>query len=246
MLKRATKAAFRAAGLTINRIPAPQPAKQPFNLRDSGLYAPYFTPSLSPESRATYELIKPYTVVLPESVCVLSSLAAQARRLGGEFWECGVYRGGTAMLLAEVVRGANRTLRLFDTFEGMPATDPGKDWHKAGDFADTSIEAVKDRVNDPFVHFHKGLMPATFQGLEGRQIAFAHIDVDIYSSVQACCEFIFPRLQSGGFMIFDDYGFPTCPGARQAVDEFFADTDCVPLILSTGQAIVFRSPSVSA
>ena len=43
-------------------------------------------------------------------------------------------------------------------------------------------------------------------------------------------------------MIFDDYGFPTCPGARQAVDEFFADKREVPFVLPTGQAVVFVQP----
>ena len=41
-------------------------------------------------------------------------------------------------------------------------------------------------------------------------------------------------------MIFDDYGFPSCPGARRAVDEFFLDKHEIPLILATGQAVVFR------
>jgi O-methyltransferase len=53
-------------------------------------------------------------------------------------------------------------------------------------------------------------------------------------------EFIWPRLVSGGFIVFDDYGFPTCPGAREAVDEFFDAKDSIPLCLPTGQAIVFK------
>jgi O-methyltransferase len=40
-------------------------------------------------------------------------------------------------------------------------------------------------------------------------------------------------------MVFDDYGTPTCPGARLAVDEFFADKNENPLIIPTGQAVVF-------
>ncbi len=60
-------------------------------------------------------------------------------------------------------------------------------------------------------------------------------------SVLDCCTFIYPRLTKGGFLIFDDYGFPTCTGARQAVDTYFADKQAVPLILSTGQAIVFKN-----
>jgi O-methyltransferase len=43
-------------------------------------------------------------------------------------------------------------------------------------------------------------------------------------------------------MLFDDYGFWSCPGARQAVDEFFADKPEAPFALPTGQALVARLP----
>ena len=41
-------------------------------------------------------------------------------------------------------------------------------------------------------------------------------------------------------MVFDDYGFASCPGARKAVDEFFNDKPERPLVLPTAQAIVMR------
>jgi O-methyltransferase len=52
--------------------------------------------------------------------------------------------------------------------------------------------------------------------------------------------FVWLRLTLGGFIVFHDYGFPSCPGARAAVDEFFAARTCVPLCLPTGQAVVFK------
>jgi len=83
-------------------------------------------------------------------------------------------------------------------------------------------------------------MPATFAEREKARIAFAHVDVDIYRSVLDCCEFIYPRLVQGGFMLFDDYGFASCPGARRAVDEFFLDAPETPIVLGTGQAFVIK------
>jgi len=47
---------------------------------------------------------------------------------------------------------------------------------------------------------------------------------------------------TGGCMIFDDYGFPSCPGARRAVDEAFADKPEIPLCLPTGQCMVVKLP----
>ena len=72
-------------------------------------------------------------------------------------------------------------------------------------------------------------------------IALAHIDVAVYFSIRDSLDFIWPRLSRGGFIVFDDYGFATCPGARQAVDEFFAPLPIRPLSLPTGQAVVFKS-----
>lgn len=189
------------------------------------------------------------TLVSRDRLWVLMQLARQAQALDGEYWEAGVYQGGTASLLHAIIRNNRERsmLRLFDTFSGMPETDSSIDKHSAGDFADTSIEAVKQVVGEaPYIDYRRGVVPETFTGLESARVAFAHIDLDIYPAILAACEFIYPRLAAGGFMIFDDYGFHSCPGARKAVDEFFADTAVVPLSLPTGQAIVFKSqPTVA-
>lgn len=209
----------------------------------SELYNPTYSPWLTKTFTDMYEEIRPYTLLDPQRCFTLFTLVAQAiATLSGEVWECGVYKGGTAMLLNKLT-GFTTRLRLFDTFEGMPATQECEDWHKAGEFADTSLEEVAKRIpNKGSAFFYKGLIPETFKGLEQSKIAFAHIDVDIYSSVLACCEFIYPRLERGGFMVFDDYGWNTCPGAKKAVDEYFSTkSTLLPLILSTGQAIIFRS-----
>lgn len=231
------KQAGRAAGFDIRR----RRKSPPLEIPDGELYQPLFSPWRSAAFAAEYAPISSWTLVSEDRCYVLATLASQATQLGGEFWECGVYRGGTAMLFAERLATAGTRLRLFDTFEGMPETDAARDLHKAGDFSDTSLEAVRSRVRGDFVHFHKGLIPETFSGLESTRIAFAHVDVDIYHAILACCEFIFPRLCVGGFMVFDDYGWPSCPGARAAVDEFFRERTAVPLVLSTGQAVVFKS-----
>ena len=41
-------------------------------------------------------------------------------------------------------------------------------------------------------------------------------------------------------IIFDDYGFITCPGAKNAVDEFFGNQKETPCYHQTGQAIVMK------
>lgn len=217
------------------------------NIPDAQFYNPVFSPWLGyKEFGAIYEYITAYTLVSSDRCWVLYTLARQATAINGDFCECGVYKGGTAMLLEKVLlessNSKEKMLHLFDTFEGMPETDPTLDLHSKGDFADTSIESVKRRVNgDRHVAFHKGLIPETFKDLrQDIKFSFVHIDVDIYRSVIDCCEFLYERMEKGGFMIFDDYGFPSCPGARRAVDEFFESKPESPLSLPTGQAVIFK------
>lgn len=213
----------------------------PLECNNAFLFRPWlrdkpFNDILQPISRSS--------LVSADRCHVLWTLARQSRLLPGDFFECGVYKGGTARLLAEVMagNGSGGQLHLFDTFEGMPTTG-SMDIHRRGDFSDTSLEQVKSFVGHAdHVCFHPGFLPDTFTGLDHVRIAFAHVDVDIFQSIMDCCAFIYPRLVGGAFMVFDDYGFPTCPGARQAVDTFFSDKPERPLVLPTGQAVVVRLP----
>jgi len=77
-----------------------------------------------------------------------------------------------------------KKLYLFDTFEGMPATDPTRDLHKEGDFVDTSVESVAQYHGcDARCYIRKGLIPKIFTGLEAERIAFLHVDLDIYQAI---------------------------------------------------------------
>lgn len=213
------------------------------------LYVPLYSPWLaqSGEFSDLLRRVRPYSLVGPDRLWILHSLARQALRVPGDFIEAGVYRGGTALLFREaIVRSASsKSLHLFDTFSGMPATDPERDLHRAGDFSATSLEGVRRTVGaDDFIHYHPGLIPGTFQGLDSLRFSLCHIDLDIYQAILDACTFAYPRLSFGGFMVFDDYGFASCPGARKAVDEFFADKPEAPIVLPTGQAVVFRAPEL--
>lgn len=179
------------------------------------------------------------TLLDPSRLHLLYQFALLSAERPGDAAEVGVYRGGTARLLAGALKG--KTLHLFDTFEGMPAVDPGRDVHRSGDFSDTSAEAVRAFLAPAGnAVLHPGFFPQTAAGLESASFCFVHVDVDIYRSVGDCCRFFYPRLSAGGAMLFDDYGTPTCPGARQAVDEFFAGKPERPIYLPTGQCVVLK------
>ena len=220
---------------------------RPFDgIPDRAFYREVFSPWLGyGEFEPIFKSMQGVSLVSRERAWILYTLARQALSLVGAFYEAGVFRGGTALMFADLIRRhapEKHELHLFDTFTGMPETDPERDLVHAGDFSTTDLQSVKARVGDgDFIHFHPGFVPTTFAGRESDRIVFAHVDLDIYRSILDACEFIYPRLQPGGFLIFDDYGFMSCPGARQAVDEFFAAKKEIPLVLPTGQAVVFKS-----
>ena len=144
-----------------------------------------------------------------------------ARSLAGSVAEIGVYKGGTAKILAESL--PLKSIHLFDTFAGMPETNPEFDIHEPGDFKDTSLESVQTLLSHcDNVEFWPGKFPDSTVGLSDSKFCLVHVDVDIYESTKAAIEFFWPKLVEGGIMVFDDYNAPRCPGTNKAVDEYFA------------------------
>lgn len=176
-------------------------------------------------SKAKQELVASRTVVPMVRRDFLRKQALQVSSLRGEAAEVGVYKGGTAKVLAKSMTG--RMIHMFDTFEGMPETSKfdvpkRKSGHTPGDFSDTSLEAVNEYLMGYNVHFWPGIFPDSARLLpDDTEFVLVHVDVDIYESTKAACEFFWPRLVEGGIMIFDDYNAPRCPGTTKAVDEFF-------------------------
>lgn len=218
------------------------------DIPDHQLYKPIFSPWLGDGSfGAIRDRVSEFSLVSPDRLWILHCLATNARNLTGDFVECGVFKGGTARLLAEVLAtdaaaaAGTRRLMLFDTFGGMPDTDSAVDKHRQGDFSDTSLESVRRNVGTwAFAEFHAGFIPDSFAGARFDRIALLHVDLDIRKSIMDTLEECFDRVVRGGFILFDDYGFESCYGARLAVDSFFEGRPEVPICLPTGQALVVK------
>lgn len=146
--------------------------------------------------------------------------------LQGDVAEAGVYKGGSAIQFAALLKraGSSKELFLFDTFTGMPATDPVKDIHKQGNFNDVVLDHVRHEFKQyEFAHLVPGLFSDTLSTVADKKFCFVHIDCDIYSAIRECTEFFYPRMVPGGIIVYDDYCSPSCPGAKLAVDEFFVN-----------------------
>lgn len=144
------------------------------------------------------------------------AVAEQVRSVSGDAVEMGVYQGGVLRDLAKLF--PDRTVWGYDSFEGLPSEDWAEDEvHSAGDFADTSMEAVAALCsNHPNVRLVKGHIP---DSLIDARFAFAHVDLDFYRSTMAALTWLLPRMNAGGSIVLDDFGWPRCPGVERAVSE---------------------------
>lgn len=52
--------------------------------------------------------------------------------------------------------------------------------------------------------------------------------MDLYQSYKTCLEHLFPKVVSGGIVLFDEYDTPNWPGAKKAIDEYFKGTSYRP------------------
>ena len=206
------------------------------------VYAPWTQPPFT----ALFQQIRPWTRVSEDRCYILQQFSQQCAHLPGDFAECGVYRGGTAMLTASVLRDAgasSRPFHLFDTFQGMPDEAGGDSaGHAPGDFGDTSAAAVQSRLAEfTNVRFHPGFIPATLSEVADRSFAFVHLDLDLYQSTLEALRFFYPRMVKGAVFVADDYGFLRYKdAAKKAIDEFFAARPEAVIVLKTGQCVVIK------
>lgn len=157
----------------------------------------------------------------------LWNLAKHASLLSnGPIVEFGSYKGGSAYVLQAAIESnhACNPLHLFDTFCGMPAVGPN-DQHHAGDFADTSVQAVQSFVPKAIIHkcdFVEWFMQINY---EIGRLSFVHIDVDLEQSTHYALEYAWRYLMHKAWIVVDDYNAEGCEGAKRAVDKFLANAE---------------------
>jgi len=193
------------------------------------------------EFMALFRAVSGKTLLDIVSCHVLYQLARNARILSGDVAEVGVYWGGSAKLLAKTMMTYEKTIHLFDTFRGLPEPNEQYDRYQRGAFSDTSLEGVEHFLKDcPNTRIYPGVFPQTASPLNDTRFCLVHVDIDIYPSALDCCRFFYPRLTEKGVMIFDDYGYPSCPGVEKAVNDFFDEKIETPVYLPTGQCVVIK------
>ena len=208
-----------------------------------------YPPDFSPLHNSIAHRVQPYTMTSPERLYALMEAVRYIAVSGipGSIVECGVWRGGSMMAAALMLRELERAdlnLYLFDTFDGMPrpkaidATfegDPASDIFEAlktGDDSSAYCRAQFQEVHDALVStgypperisMIKGKVEETIPGNAPDSIALLRLDTDWYESTRHELEHLFPRLSPGGVLIIDDYGH--WQGCKRAVDEYLGKNE---------------------
>ncbi|MDR3763972.1 MAG: TylF/MycF/NovP-related O-methyltransferase [Acidobacteriota bacterium] len=158
----------------------------------------------------------------------LANLWTLVRTVGpGKFLEVGSFRGGTALHLCNAIDcfHPGSPFYSFDPFEqaGFENLTDCDHVFKAADFTNTRYEEVRALLaGKPNAQVMQGFFPAAAAGLELDQIAFCHLDVDIYAATRDSLNFLSTRLAPRSAVMLDDLDHCETPGVRMAVEEFLA------------------------
>lgn len=176
-------------------------------------------------------------------------------QIPGDLVECGVWKGGSAMVMAYTLLElgeTNRKIYLYDTFEGMSGPTEN-DYHLSHqDNASSLLAKSKKKVTDSVwcysplsevqcnmlstgypkdkVIFVKGKVEQTIPSCVPSNIALLRLDTDWYESTIHELSHLYPLLVQKGVLIIDDYG--TWAGAKKATDEYFNSDKKSPVLLN--------------
>lgn len=175
----------------------------------------------------------------------LISFEINNKKLEGNVAELGVYKGKFARYINQYF--PNRTLYLFDTFEGFNKTDVAIDrehnYSSGGqDFSETSVEEVLKRM--PFPNqckTYKGFFPDSAAGVNDKFV-FVSLDADLYDPLYAGLQFFYSKLVPGGYIFIHDFNNDAYKGARKAVETFCREQhiNYMPLPDSGGSAVIMK------
>lgn len=159
--------------------------------------------------------------------------AIRADGIPGDLAETGVWRGGATVFMRGYLAAydmQDRDVWVADSFEGLPVPtlpeDQGLDFSASKEpILAVSLEEVRGLFErygllDERVRFLKGWFRDTLPTAPIGRLALLRLDGDLYESTMDALNALYDKVESGGFVLVDDYGdFPPC---RKAIDEFRA------------------------
>jgi O-methyltransferase len=174
---------------------------------------------------------------ITESLYIVSSIL-DTINLEGDICEFGIAQGATSALMCNEILTSEKSIWLFDSFEGLPAptekdillddiSNFGSMEKYAGSMAVpvTSVLNKLKNINFPKnrLNIVAGFIEKTIlQNYLPKKVSFAYVDFDLYEPIKIALNFLDKVLVENGVIIIDDYGFFSS-GSQYAVDEFYEE-----------------------
>ena len=168
--------------------------------------------------------------VSKEETGKILEIARECLAHDGDYVELGCYKGDTSLLLAEILKGSNKKLYIYDSFEGLPEKSSLDESAVGEEFKSGELYVTKREVKERFLRAN---LPVTinkkawFNELNDddlpEKIAFAFLDGDFYESIRDSLKLVEGKIAENGVMIVHDYNNPALPGVKRAVDEWSKD-----------------------
>jgi hypothetical protein len=128
------------------------------------------------------------------------SYALASTRVDGLHLEFGVRTGSTINHIAR--RRRSSTIWGFDSFQGLPEAWTGYTL-AAGAFREQDVPDVEPNV-ELVIGWFDDTLPEFLTAHAG-DVAFVHVDSDIYSSAKTILDHVGPRLRVGSVIVFNEY-----------------------------------------
>lgn len=197
---------------------------------------------------AAWRLVRENTMVDQARLYELWDLIGQIHgKIPGIVLEVGAWRGGSAALMALRLKALDdpRPVIVADTFQGVAKAGCADPYYTGGEHSDTSLDFVTgflDYLALPQCAVLRGVFPDdTAHRVPAADIAFCHIDVDVYESARDVFEWVWPRMPTGGIVVFDDYGFFGCEGITSYVHTLRSAPDMMIVSNLNGHAVAVKT-----
>jgi O-methyltransferase len=171
--------------------------------------------------------------------------AFHAKQLTGDFVECGVNRGFYSMsnmTYIDFKSLKNRKYYLFDTFCGLdPEFCTKEEYLRTKDIYQNCYQFVVDSFKKfPNVVIVKGPVPKTLSQVDIKKVAYLSIDMNCAFPEVEALKYFWPKLEPGGIVVLDDYGWPGAENQKKAADDFASSVGVRVLSLPTGQGMLIK------
>lgn len=155
------------------------------------------------------------------------NMARECLEVSGDFVELGCYKGDTSLMLAEILKDSDKTLWIYDSFEGLPEKSEKDNSPLGENFKKGELLVTKREVKERFLRaglkvpvIKKGWFADFSDGDLPEKIAFCFLDGDFYESIHDGLKLVEDKLSDGAILIVHDYNNPALPGVKKAVDEW--------------------------